>query len=609
MMKYFIIQIILFICVSTVWAQDKKSKSIVLDSVYLQAELQSKFYYAYDSQLLDKDSLSLQSLNEIIKNQTAVFMREYGRGMLSSVSLRGTGASHTQVVWNGIPINSILNGQTDFNTVSANLYDQIILKKGGSSVDFGSGAMGGIVLLNDIINYKNIPETQLQNLYNIGSFQSVSNFSLLKYANKKWYFKTGFQLRQSDNDYPYIGYEFQNDNGAYTGLDFGIVAGYKINRFAQTYFKNQNSFFDRELSRTLYQTSQSELITRNNRYLWGFVYQKDQWTWQTDWAYLFESYQYFANKNTTVADRSLSDVYTVKNTISYRFNHNSHLYIKQSFTHQQGQSAHFDDKKRKIWAADFIWGQSFVKWKYDLKVRKEFNKTYQIPWIGAIETIYNVYKNWWLKANISKNFRLPTFNDLYWQPFGNPNLKPEKSYAVETGIQFDNDKNHVSFTAYYIDSQNLIKWTPDNDQWWSPKNITHACYNGIELSVQHRFMFTSNQYISFKINYTYQQATDLLTRKQIPYTPQHIGLTTLEYKYKKLKIKYINRFTGKIFTTSSNTKYISAVDLHHIVAAYAVNNHIQAGGSIHNLFNTYYETFPSRPEPGINYNLYINFKI
>ena len=52
-----------------------------------------------------------QSLSDIIERNSAIYIKKYGA--LSTPTFRGTSSSHTLVLWNGVPINSIANGLID----------------------------------------------------------------------------------------------------------------------------------------------------------------------------------------------------------------------------------------------------------------------------------------------------------------------------------------------------------------------------------------------------------------------------------------------------------------------------------------------------------------
>jgi len=62
-----------------------------------------------------RKELNLNDIGELLASYTPVFVKSYGKGSLSTVSFRGTGASHTKVLWEGLNINSPMLGQTDFS--------------------------------------------------------------------------------------------------------------------------------------------------------------------------------------------------------------------------------------------------------------------------------------------------------------------------------------------------------------------------------------------------------------------------------------------------------------------------------------------------------------
>jgi len=76
--------------------------------------------------IIEKNATSFTSL---LRFNTPIYIKEYGAGGTSSASFRGTSASNTAVIWNGININSINNGQTEFNSLNISLFDNEIINK------------------------------------------------------------------------------------------------------------------------------------------------------------------------------------------------------------------------------------------------------------------------------------------------------------------------------------------------------------------------------------------------------------------------------------------------------------------------------------------------
>ena len=60
---------------------------------------------------------------------------------------------HTQLLWNGIPLNSLSTGQVDLGLFPTSLFSEIKLNSGGNSTLSGSGAVAGSIQLNNTFDY------------------------------------------------------------------------------------------------------------------------------------------------------------------------------------------------------------------------------------------------------------------------------------------------------------------------------------------------------------------------------------------------------------------------------------------------------------------------
>lgn len=80
---------------------------------------------------------------DVLTFNTAIFIKQYGRATLSTVAFRGTAASHTQVMWNGMRINSPMLGMTDFSMIPSYFVDDATLLHGTSSLNVVGGGLGG----------------------------------------------------------------------------------------------------------------------------------------------------------------------------------------------------------------------------------------------------------------------------------------------------------------------------------------------------------------------------------------------------------------------------------------------------------------------------------
>ena len=114
--------------------------SVEAERIFLKEEAGMKQSRVDSTVLQTKAALSL---SELLSENTSVFIKKHGRGALATASFRGTAASHTQVNWNGISLNSPMAGMVDFSLIPVYLIDELNLKHGPASLADGTGGIGG----------------------------------------------------------------------------------------------------------------------------------------------------------------------------------------------------------------------------------------------------------------------------------------------------------------------------------------------------------------------------------------------------------------------------------------------------------------------------------
>ena len=98
--------------------------------------------------ILTKNSISL---SDLLRQNGPIFVKEYGA--LSTAFFRGTPAAYTQLLWNGIPLNSLSTGIVDLGLFPTNIFSEIKLNSGGNSTLSGSGAIAGSIQLNNSLDF------------------------------------------------------------------------------------------------------------------------------------------------------------------------------------------------------------------------------------------------------------------------------------------------------------------------------------------------------------------------------------------------------------------------------------------------------------------------
>ena len=591
-----------------------------LNVVSLQTIKLKKHSKGYKIQSLS-DSIILKnstSFSSLIRFNTPIYIKEYGAGGTSSASFRGTNASSTAVVWNGININSINSGQTDFNSFSVILNDNIDVRSGGGSIEFGSGAIGGTIHLNDELAFNKLIENQL--ITSVGSFDTYNTLYKFSFGSDKTAVKFGVSYNQSENDYDWLGYDLKNENGAYNNLSFNLGVAQKLTKYSALRFYSSKYNGHREFSGTLPNpTAANEKYKDFNfRNLLDFNFFKNNFSHTVKLAYLTQKYQYFQNKNLETHNYGKSKEGLIKYIFNYKISASSNIESYSEFDFVQGSTDQMVARNRKQISQSVIYNKQFgALVSLNTKIRKDWNSDYKIPFIFALGAEVKPVRNTYARINGSKNYRVPTYNDLYWPALGNLNLIPESSLQGEFGLGYKTNEVKLDLGFYYIEAKNKIVWTPGGDPdkpgIWTPINVAEAVNKGVEFTIAVNKEINKHLF-NFNLNYSYTIAKDKRSNNYLTYVPKHLANGSFGYSRKNFSAFYQHLFTGKVYTTTDNVENYTVpyFNVGNLGVNYKIMNTskqiVAVGAKVNNIFNESYKVIPGRPMPNRNFNININYK-
>lgn len=542
-------------------------------------------------------------LSDIIQFKTPLYLKQNGQGMVSSPSFRGTTASQTAIVWNGINVNSATHGQIDFNQFLTGNYQQLDVKLGGGSIAHGSGAIGGSVHLQNDFKFRQGWENDAQLSY--GSFDTYNLQYHTHYSNDQLSAQFSFNHYSTENDYSTPNEAGKNLNGEYKLNQFNLGIAYRFNNFHHLKFISETNFGDRHFSLATPFEMPTKYETWNHRFLTEWNYQKSSFQSNVKLAYLKEQSDYFANINSDYFSRLDVDTYVVKYLAQYAFNPNIKLSFLADYTHNIGEGNSIAKQERDILGAGFVFNHRIGnKFSYDLSVRKEDTKAYQSPLLYSVGLAQQWNESWKTRLHFSKNFRIPTYNDLYWEASGNPDLKTETSYQYEMGNDLVLGDFGLNWNIFYNDIQDLIQWIPSgNGSLWYPVNQESVKTYGTEFFVNYQW-----RNLSLSGLFTYTKTLNEKTDKALMYTPNHQAKASLSYQYKNLKIFGQGLYTGEVFTTTDESNKLDAYWLLNFGANYQINSAFGLQAKVNNVLDKAYESMPNRWMPGINYQITLDYK-
>ena len=647
------------------------------------------------TQLTKFDTLELKenialSMADVLTFNSAIFVKNYGRATLSTVAFRGTSPSHTQVSWNGMKINNPMLGMTDFSMIPSYFIDDASLLHGTSSVNDTGGGLGGAVKLST--QPAEADGFGLQYVQGVGSFRTFDEFLRLTYGNDHWQTSTRVVYSSSPNDFEYRNHdkkenvydEDMNIIDQFYPVEKNRSGSFKDFHFLQEVYYNTRKG-DRFGFNAWYINSNRELpmLTVDHGDATDFENRQREQTFRSvlSWDHLGEKWKYGAKAgyihtwmgydykrdlgNGVMAHmtRSRSKIDTFYGQVDGEYyigskwlftaNLSLHQHLVSSedknILRQDGNKAIVGYRKGR----PELSGSISAKWRpvkrfgASVVLREELAGTEWTPIIPAffLDGVLSEKGNIVAKASISRNFRFPTLNDLYFLPGGNPDLKKESGWTYDAGLSFAVGKDGVyslSGSVNWFDShiKDWIIWLPTTKGFFSPDNIKDVHAYGIEM--QGDFDIALSQDWQLGLNGTFswtpsinegepRTPADKSVGKQLPYVPEFSSTVTGRltwsggrasrrrcsspdsgFVWGDWTLLYKWCFYSKRFTMSSND-----ISLTGKLPAYFMSNltlekglsfkvvDLSLKGSINNLFNEEYLSVLSRPMPGINYEIFI----
>ena len=609
-MKYLILFFLLLLFVSNADAQKSTDSIQRLDAVVLSDVKLKRYNTGYKLTILSDSLLKNNgtSLTDVLRFNSNIYFKENGYGMVSSASFRGTNASQTAVIWNGININSQLNGQVDFNTISSSNYNAITIRSGGGSVQYGSGAIGGTIHLANDFNFKKHFDHRIQLGY--GSFNTKNANYNSSFGNESWSGNFGVAYVASDNDYRFLGTDRRNENGAFNNLDLNFNLGYVISDKDVLKLYHQNFRSDREFSSTLLAPSNSKYESEDYRSMLEWAHVGDSYTSSLKAVYLQEQFKYFENKDLDNFSKGGANTWLIKYHYKRQFSKRLALSVITDYSYISGEGDSFADPKRNAFSATVILNhRPSTQLQYNLNLRKDVISDFESPIVFSGDVSYQLLKAYTLKFNASKNFRVPTFNDLYWNPGVNLDLKPEESYQLDLGHELVFTSFNVKLNTFYIETSNLIQWRPNRTTgYWNPENIANTKHYGFEteLGVNKQI---DNHSVLLSASYSYTKTEDVEKQQPLFYVPVHKANTSLSYHYKSFTAFYQHLFNGEVDIIGDT---LQGFNVGNLGLTYTLdtkqNIDYRLDFRINNLFNTYYENVALRPMPNRNFNIKLTLK-
>jgi vitamin B12 transporter len=568
----------------------------------------------------------LQSVANLLTQQASVFVKSYGFNGLATLSFRGASAAQSEVLWNGIPIQNAALGIADVSALPVSLMNRVSVVYGGSAALWGSGNVGGALMLENDAPVFDSGHKALSVSGGTGSYGQYMGGLRAGVNNEKWYFCLNAFAQTALNNFSYTDAAGNNMKMPNDALHSGSVlaeGAYKIgeqNIISLTAWYQQDY---REIPPALFENYSDKIQQdRSLKILLDWNKQTDKNTWYIKSSFISD-YMHYEDSSIALVSRNISYQYYQELGWKRKLDeHNQFLLFSPIqiawIDLQSPDETKYQTKLAVAGAYEFNYFEHRLNVAADARGEMINNEGVFLPGGDASFAL----AHWLLlRGNVQRTFRAPTLNELYYNPGGNPSLKPEQGWNEDAGYTIKVKAGDFTLTHdLSVFNRNIRDWI----LWlggaiWTPHNIADVHSRGMETENTGEWRLNKWK-LHLGINTSYILATTVSSYiindgsigKEIPYAPRYSGQLNIGFTYKNLYFNYNHTYTGYRFVTTDESEYIDPYQTGNLQLMYTALVHahtLQFTGQCNNIWNQQYQVVAFRPMPGINWLLGVKVAI
>ncbi|HEY9897900.1 MAG TPA: TonB-dependent receptor [Pantanalinema sp.] len=554
--------------------------------------------------ILDKERIrasGASNLAQLLRHEGSFSIREYGPvGQLATATLRGSLGEGILVLRDGVKLNSSTLGGVDLSTVPLLGVGRVEVLSGGGSGLYGSEAVGGVI---NLISERAPASRVATGLGSWGQrYLQVETGGVWGDSS----LRAALSRAGAENDYSYYDARRREEKiRQNAGLDaLGVSIGAKRN------------WLDDALSLDLTLSDQKKGSPGSINSPSAKAAQHDQdalasLVWDRAW-------QGGPRQVTSLSHRhnllSYSDPLAVASMNTDAIVDTTDLQTRLEWAGasnvvtwglgatQDGLASSNLGPRSRTTLTTFVhdtWSMGDrLTWHGDLRL--DHHSTFGLNASPRAGATFALSRDARLRFTAGQAYRAPTFNDLYWPAGGNPALRPELTRTYEVGSDVAFSMLSGAATAFLNQGTDSIMWLPGVGGMWTPQNIGRSETMGLEL----RATLKPLDAFTLEGSGTWLSARDLATEgatagKFLLYRPDVVGRLNGTWRpLEPLSLGVAWDYTGKRFTTASNTDFLAPIGLWSARASYALTPKDTLSIRGENLSNVYYELQPDYPMPG-----------
>jgi iron complex outermembrane receptor protein len=422
------------------------------------------------------NALVSNSLEDFLRLDSSIDLQERGpNGTQADVAMRGGTFEQTLILVDGFRMNDLQTGHHDMDLPFAvDSFSEVEVLHGAGSTLYGSDAVGGAI--NFITRPPRFSELRVRTGFgNFGVNQESASGSLvtgtlaeqITFARD---FSSGFM---PDRDYRDLDFSSLTDLGSALGATELIVAHNDRPFGADDFYGPYDSW---EHTKTWFAAAKQDL-GRFTQVSFAYRHHHD------DFVLLREGPAYYQNLH---ALQSFQAALRRRQGVSK----NAHFFYGAEGYSDSIHSTNLGDHTRgRVAAYAALDVRALRRWSFNLGAREEVYRSVQGDFSPSASAGYWLNSRFKLRGNVSHAFRVPTLTDLYYHDptsVGNPNLRPERAWDYEAGLDWHGGRRVVGDATFFeLREQDVIDYLRSlPTAVWQATNIDRLRFRGVESSLR-----------------------------------------------------------------------------------------------------------------------------
>jgi vitamin B12 transporter len=436
-----------------------------------------------DVSVLRGDDLLAAGVTDIVialQGVSGIEVQALGAGATPSIFVRGGNSNQVLMLIDGQRIASSFSGQSALQHIAISQIDRVEIVRGPAASLYGADAVSGVIQVftkrgTGLSATATLGDQRSSDLSARAGFASGGN-SVTVSANHRE--SRGFNAIVNPSDFSFNpdrdGYRFSSAQ-----LNGSMAISPALTLDANMFAARGNAQYDGDAATDDRIKSSVQSLSTKARYSpatrWISTLSLGQ---SVDKSEFFST---FPGNYKTVQDQA-----SWQNNVQWQ--HDVSLWNAIDWRRERvSGSDELAITSRRSTSAAFGADATFNALKVAASLRIDDSSQYATRTTGNVGVSYTLSKYWRVLLNSGNSFKAPSFNDLYFPGFSNPNLAPEKAKNVDVALRWSNNASNAKLVVYENCVRDLIQFQCDADFNCLPQNVAQARLRGATLSAATRF--------------------------------------------------------------------------------------------------------------------------